>query len=115
MANLSKDNKDILRLISSNSHVGTKNLSHKMKPYVESKTNEGVHIINPKLTLEKVKLAARAIATIENPEDIIVYSISSKFILRPYLPVPMAKEQFSNTPNTLDASVDLNLDGLPVS
>ena len=72
MANLSKDNQDILRLLSSNCHIGTKNLSHQMKPYVESKTSEGVHLINPQLTLEKIKLAARVIVTIEKPEDIIV-------------------------------------------
>ena len=56
MASLSKDQKDLLRLLSSNCHIGTKNLSHKMKPYVESKTNEGVHLINPVETLEKIKL-----------------------------------------------------------
>jgi small subunit ribosomal protein SAe len=72
MANQTKDNKDILRLISSNSHMGTKNLSHTMKPYVESKTSEGVHLINPKMTLDKIKLAARMIVTVENSEDIIV-------------------------------------------
>lgn len=80
MANLSKDNKDILRLLSSNSHIGTKNLSHQMKPYVESKTSEGIHLINPKLTLEKIKLAARVIVTIEKPEDIIVKYILLQMI-----------------------------------
>jgi small subunit ribosomal protein SAe len=43
-----------------------------MKPYVESKTPEGLHLINPVLILEKIKLAARVIVTIENPEDVIV-------------------------------------------
>lgn len=43
-----------------------------MKPYVESKTNEGVHMINPKAILEKIKLAARVIVTVENPSDVIV-------------------------------------------
>jgi small subunit ribosomal protein SAe len=45
-----------------------------MKPYVESKTKEGVHLINPISILEKIKLAARIIVTIENTEDIIVVS-----------------------------------------
>jgi small subunit ribosomal protein SAe len=72
MSQLSKDQKDILRLIASNCHIGTKNLSHKMKPYVESKTKEGVHMINPESILEKIKLAARIIVTVENPEDVIV-------------------------------------------
>ena len=72
MANLSADQKDILRLLSSNCHIGTKNLNHSMKPYVESKTAEGVHLINPVLILEKIKLAARVIVTIDNPEEVIV-------------------------------------------
>jgi len=45
-----------------------------MKPYVESKTAEGVHLINPVLILEKIKLAARVIVTIDNPEEVIVVS-----------------------------------------
>ena len=43
-----------------------------MKPYVESKTPEGVHLINPQAILDKIKLAARVIITIDNPEDVIV-------------------------------------------
>lgn len=113
MSNLSKDNKDILRLISSNTHIGTKNLSHQMKPYVESKTSEGVHLINPKLTLEKIKLAARVIVTVENPEDIIVLLTEiSKF--RPSQPAPTAKERFSNTRITPVACAGPPPDGLPV-
>ena len=44
-----------------------------MKPYIESKTSEGVHLINPQAILEKIKLAARVIVTIENPEEVIVF------------------------------------------
>ena len=75
MSNLSPDQKDILRLQSSNCHIGTKNLNHYMKPYVESKTQEGLHLINPVLILEKIKLAAKVIVTIENPEDVIVMKL----------------------------------------
>lgn len=45
-----------------------------MKPYVESKTKEGVHLINPQAILDKIKLAARIIVTVDNPEDVIVVS-----------------------------------------
>lgn len=45
-----------------------------MKSYVESKTKDGVHLINPVAILEKIKLAARVIVAVENPEDIIVVS-----------------------------------------
>jgi len=74
MASLSKDQKDYLRLISSNCHIGTKNLSHRMKPYVESKSKDGVHLINPVEILEKVKLAARIIVTVDNADDVIAVS-----------------------------------------
>jgi hypothetical protein len=43
-----------------------------MKPYVESKTQEGLHLINPQAILDKIRLAARVIVTIDNPEDVIV-------------------------------------------
>jgi small subunit ribosomal protein SAe len=45
-----------------------------MKPYVESKTKEGVHLINPQHILEKIKLAARIIVTVDNADDVIVVS-----------------------------------------
>ena len=46
-----------------------------MKPYVESKTQEGLHLINPQAILDKIRLAARVIVTIDNPEDVIVRNI----------------------------------------
>ena len=64
MDKLTFSQKDILRLLASNCHIGTKNLCHQMKPYVESKTNEGIHLINPQTILEKIKLAARVIVSI---------------------------------------------------
>ena len=45
-----------------------------MRPYVSRKSKSGVHIINVEKTLEKIKLAARAIVTVENREDVIVVS-----------------------------------------
>ena len=52
-----------------------------MKPYVESKTNDGIHLINQKMILEKIKIAARVIVTINNSEDVIVKKLK-KLILR---------------------------------
>ncbi len=45
-----------------------------MKAYIDSKTKEGVHLINVEETWQKIQLAARIIATIKNPEDICVVS-----------------------------------------
>jgi small subunit ribosomal protein SAe len=43
-----------------------------MTPYVYGRNDAGVHVINPKFTLEKIKLAARIICAIENPADVVV-------------------------------------------
>merc|ERR1719357_1787024 len=49
-----------------------------MEQYIFKKRNDGVNIINLKKTWEKLLLAARAIAAVENPQD--VYVVAS----RPY-------------------------------
>jgi len=43
-----------------------------MKRYVSHKSGTGVHILNLEDTWQKIKLAARIIAAVENPEDVIV-------------------------------------------
>jgi len=45
-----------------------------MEPYVSHKGKSGVHIINANMILDKIKLAARAIVTVENAADVIVVS-----------------------------------------
>ena len=45
-----------------------------MKPYIFSRRNDGVHILNLGMTLEKIKLAARCIVTVTNPEDVVAVS-----------------------------------------
>merc|ERR1719445_2263741 len=49
-----------------------------MEQYIFKKKTDGVNIINLKKTWEKLVLAARAIAAVENPQD--VYVVAS----RPY-------------------------------
>ena len=53
-------------------HMGTKNINCMMNDYVFRRNKEGVHIINLSKTWEKLVLAARIIAAIENSQDIIV-------------------------------------------
>jgi small subunit ribosomal protein SAe len=48
-----------------------------MKPYIWKRRNDGVHIINIQKTYEKMVLAARIIATIENPSDVVIISARS--------------------------------------
>jgi len=55
-------------------HVGARNVDHQMEQYVYQRKNDGIFIINLKKTWEKVLIAARAIAAVENPADICVIS-----------------------------------------
>ena len=45
-----------------------------MSPYIWKKRQDGINIINIGKTWEKLVLAARIIATIENPADVCVLS-----------------------------------------
>jgi len=63
------------RLLAAHCHLGTKNVTHSMNKYVYARTKEGVHVINLHMTWEKLVLAARIIAAIENPQDVTVSSL----------------------------------------
>lgn len=43
-----------------------------MAPYIYKRNNEGVHIFNIAKTWEKLMIAARIIAAIPNPRDVLV-------------------------------------------
>jgi small subunit ribosomal protein SAe len=45
-----------------------------MEPYVWKRRPDGIHVINIGKTWQKIVLAARIIATIENPTDVVVVS-----------------------------------------
>merc|ERR1712106_612846 len=57
-------------------HLGSNNVNFQMENYVFKRRADGVHILHLRKTYEKLLLAARAIAAIENPSD--VYVISSR-------------------------------------
>ncbi|KAI9293216.1 ribosome-associated protein (Rap-1) [Neoconidiobolus thromboides FSU 785] len=65
---------DIKLLLAAESHIGTKNSQVTMSRYVYKTRADGVNIINIGKTWEKLVLAARIIAAIENPQDIVVIS-----------------------------------------
>lgn len=66
-------------------HIGTKNLEDKMSVYVKKCTTEGIYLINLRATYEKMRIAARIIANIQNPRDVAVVSA------RPYGSRPILK------------------------
>ena len=65
---------DISLLLAAQSHIGTKNCEKAMLPYVHTRRADGIHLINIGKTWEKLVLAARILAAIENPADICVIS-----------------------------------------
>merc|ERR1712020_649040 len=67
---------DITKMLSATTHIGSENSETTMEQYIFKRRNDGVNIINLKKTWEKLMLAARAIAAVENPED--VYVVSSR-------------------------------------
>ncbi|KDQ21168.1 hypothetical protein BOTBODRAFT_40065 [Botryobasidium botryosum FD-172 SS1] len=71
---LSATDEDIQLLLAAQAHIGTKNCEKHMEPYVWKRRADGIHLINIGKTWEKLVLAARIIAAVENPGDICVIS-----------------------------------------
>jgi len=63
---------DITKMLAATTHIGSINSETTMEQYIFKKKTDGVNIINLKKTWEKLMLAARAIAAIENPGDVFV-------------------------------------------
>ena len=71
---LSQEQNDILRLLAAKSHLGAESCTFAMKKYVEQKNGAGNYIFNLKDTYSKIKLAARAIASVKNLAEVCVPS-----------------------------------------
>merc|ERR1712223_1505940 len=65
---------DITKMLAATTHLGSDNSDVQMEQYIFKRRQDGVNIINLKKTWEKLMLAARAIAAIENPADVFVVS-----------------------------------------
>merc|ERR1711981_1436576 len=66
--------KDLLRLLHSESHLGNTNYHRSMERFVNHVTPEGVPVFKVEETLNKIRLAARLIAGQPNLEDVICVS-----------------------------------------
>ncbi|KAK9767597.1 structural constituent of ribosome, variant 2 [Basidiobolus ranarum] len=73
-AALNATEEDIQLLLSAQAHIGTKNCEVAMQPYIWKRRSDGINLINVGKTWEKLVLAARIIATIENPSDVVIIS-----------------------------------------
>lgn len=65
---------DVQKFLVCSTHLGGQNVDFQMEQYVYKRKNDGTYIINLRRTWEKLLLAARAIAAIENPADVCVIS-----------------------------------------
>jgi len=63
---------DITKMLAATTHLGSDNCNTNMEQYIFKKKRDGINIIHLKKTWEKMMLAARAIAAIENPADVFV-------------------------------------------
>lgn len=61
-------------MLASQVYVGTTNCSKKMKNYVYTRNKDGCHYLNVAKTWEKLMIAARVIAAINNPKDVLIAS-----------------------------------------
>merc|ERR1719189_2466918 len=61
-------------MLSATTHIGSENSETTMEQYIFKRRTDGINIIHLKKTWEKLMLAARAVAAIENPEDVYVVS-----------------------------------------
>jgi small subunit ribosomal protein SAe len=71
---LAATDEEIHLLLSAKCHIGTKNCDKQMNPYIWKRRSDGIHILNIGKTWEKLVLAARIIAAVENPNDVCVIS-----------------------------------------
>ena len=65
---------DVLKFLAAGTHLGGTNLDFQMEQDIYRRKSDGIYIIHPKRTWEKLLLAARAIVAIENPADVSVIS-----------------------------------------
>merc|ERR1712183_1267978 len=65
---------DLRKMIAASNHLGSQQCNYQMGQYKWKMRPDGVHVINPKKTWEKIILAARVIAAVENPADVCVIS-----------------------------------------
>jgi len=61
-------------MLAAGCYIGTHNCSTKMKPYVYTRNKEGIYYLNLAKTWEKMMIAARIIAAVDNHKDVLIIS-----------------------------------------
>jgi len=75
---------DIVAMLIAKCHIGARNCTYSMRPYVWKRNKEGVHVFHLNKTWEKLMIAARVIAGIKDPRDILVVG-SRECVRRPIM------------------------------
>lgn len=65
---------DIQKMFAANVHIGARNLDFQMEKYIFKRRADGLHLIDVSKSWDKLMLAARILATVENPADVIAIS-----------------------------------------
>jgi len=65
---------DAQLLLAAQAHIGSKNVQTHQEPYVAALRPDGVNVINFNKTWQKIHLAARIIAAVPNPADVVAVS-----------------------------------------
>jgi len=68
---------DISKLLACNSHLGSSNCDEEMNRYIYKRRLDGTYVFNLIKTWEKLVLAARILAAVENPADVCVICAST--------------------------------------
>lgn len=82
---LSLQEEDLTKILVAQAHLGSQNLDFQMEQYIFRRRADGVYLFNVRKTWDKLVLAARAIAAIENPADVCIISarqISQRGVLK---------------------------------
>lgn len=74
LAVLAPSETDVRMMIAGKVHIGDTNHDHRMGQYIHAVNQSQNHIINVGKTWEKLLMAARAIAAVENPADVACIS-----------------------------------------
>lgn len=82
---LSLQEEDVVKILAASAYLGAANLNYQMESYVFKRKPNGVCLFNIRKMWDKLVLAARAIAAVENPADVCVISarqISQRAVLK---------------------------------
>lgn len=71
---LALQDEDVAKMLVANAHLGSQNLHFQMEKYIFKRTRAGVYLFNVRKMWDKLVLAARIIASVENPADVCIIS-----------------------------------------